>query len=230
MVKIEELEKNIKSNEISSLYLFYGKEKYLIETCIKKIKNSFGECLKGINYISIDAESVSKIVDELSMPAFGYPKKLIIARNTGIFKKEAKKKQTELANIKNAINSYITENIEEIKETVILIFIEEEADKTELYTTIDKNGVTCEFAPQKPMDLKRRLMQICKAYKVNVDDNTLQYFIECCGTDMQTLINEIRKLIEYTGENGTITKNMIDMLSIKQIESVIFDFTDILGL
>ena len=64
MVKIEELEKNIKSNEISSLYLFYGKEKYLIDTCVKKIKNSFGECLKGINYISIDAESVSKIVDE----------------------------------------------------------------------------------------------------------------------------------------------------------------------
>ena len=138
MVKIEELEKNIKSNEISSLYLFYGKEKYLIDTCVKKIKNSFGECLKGINYISIDAESVSKIVDELSMPAFGYPKKLIIARNTGIFKKEAKKKQSELANIKNAINSYITENIEEIKETVILIFIEDEADKTELYTTLIK--------------------------------------------------------------------------------------------
>ena len=92
MIKIEELEKNLKSNNISSLYLLYGKEKYLIETCIKKIKNAFGETLKGINYISIDAESISKLVDELSMPAFGYPKKLIIARNTGIFKKEAKKK------------------------------------------------------------------------------------------------------------------------------------------
>ena len=229
MIKIEDLEKKIKSNDISSLYLFYGKEKYLIETCIKKIKNSFGECLRGINYIGVDAESVSKIVDELSMPAFGFPKKLIIARNTGIFKKEAKKKQSELANIKNAINSYITENIEEIKETVILIFIEEEVDKTELYTTIDKNGITCEFAPQKPIDLKKRLMQICKAYKVNVDESTLQYFIECCGTDMQTLINEIRKLIEYSGENGTITKDIIDMLSIKQIESVIFDLTDNLG-
>jgi len=229
MIKIEELEKNLKSNNISSLYILYGKEKYLIETCIKKIKNAFGEALKGINYISIDAESISKIVDELSMPAFGYPKKLIIARNTGLFKKEAKKKQSELAVIRNSINSYITENIGIINESVILVFVEEEADKIELYSTIDKHGIVCEFTPQKPLELKNRLVQICKAYKVNVDNNTLQYFIECCGTDMQTLINEIRKLIEYAGENGTITKELIDTLSIKQMESVIFDLTDSLG-
>ena len=46
---------------------------------------------------------------------------------------------------------------------------------------------------------------------------------------MQDLINEIRKLIEYTGENGTIDKMSIDLLSTKQIESVIFDLTDSLG-
>lgn len=229
MVKIEELEKSLKSNNISSLYLLYGKEKYLIENCIKKIKNSFGELLKGINYISIDAESVSKIVDELSMPAFGYPKKLIIVRNSGLFKKEAKKKQSEISAIRTLIDSYINENLETINESVILVFIEDEADKTDLYTTIDKNGVVCEFVPQKPFELKARLMQICKGYKVNVNDATLQYFIESCGTDMQTLINEIRKLIEYCGENGTITKELIDTLSIKQIESVIFDLTDNLG-
>lgn len=46
---------------------------------------------------------------------------------------------------------------------------------------------------------------------------------------MQELINEIRKLIEYAGPGGTITKEAIDMLSIKKLESVIFDLTDTLG-
>ena len=229
MIKIEELEKNIKANNISSLYLLYGKEKYLIENTLKKIKNAFGETIKGINLISIDIDSASKIVDELSMPAFGYPRKLIIVNNAGLFKKEAKRKQSDMANIKNSINSYINENIETIKESIVLIFIEDEVDKTELFTTVDKFGTVCEFQPQKPLELKKRLMQICKAYKVNINDSTLQYFIECCGTDMQTLINEIRKLIEYAGENGEITRELIDKLSIKQIESVIFDLTDNLG-
>lgn len=46
---------------------------------------------------------------------------------------------------------------------------------------------------------------------------------------MQDLINEIRKQIEYVGENGKITKETIDMLCIKKIESIIFDLTDNLG-
>ena len=46
---------------------------------------------------------------------------------------------------------------------------------------------------------------------------------------MQSLINEIRKQIEYVGENGTITKETIDLLAVKQIESIIFDLTDNLG-
>jgi DNA polymerase-3 subunit delta len=229
MVKIEDLEKTLKENQISSLYLFYGKEKYLLETCLKKIKNAFGQCLKGINYINLDTESIQNLIQELEMPAFGFEKKLIIVKNIGLLKKEAKKKSTELANLKKAINEYIIQNIESIKNSVVLIFIEDEVDKTELYNIIDKNGIVCEFAFQKPIEIKKRLKQICNAYKVNIEESTLQYFIECCGTDMQTLINEIRKLIEYCGENGTITNDVIDILSIKQIESVIFDLTDCLG-
>ena len=46
---------------------------------------------------------------------------------------------------------------------------------------------------------------------------------------MQDLINEVRKLIEYVGENGVITNKEVDLLCIKQIDSVIFDLTDNLG-
>ncbi len=46
---------------------------------------------------------------------------------------------------------------------------------------------------------------------------------------MQDLINEIRKQIEYAGAGGTITTKSIDLLAIKQMESVIFDLTDNLG-
>lgn len=46
---------------------------------------------------------------------------------------------------------------------------------------------------------------------------------------MQDIINEIRKLIEFAGSNGTITKEDVDKLSTKQMEAVIFDLTDRLG-
>ena len=66
-------------------------------------------------------------------------------------------------------------------------------------------------------------------YKVQISDQNLNYLIETAGTSMQDLINEIRKLIEYAGENGEIKKEDIDKLTIKEIQAIIFDLTDYLG-
>ena len=229
MIPIEELEKKLNRQELSSIYLLYGEEKYLIENNVKKIKRIFGELVKGINYILIDENNIDEIISDIETPSFGYEKKLIIVKDTGIFKKDGKKKNIKLSNIKEKLNAYIKNNIDLIKESVILIFIEDEADKNDLFNTINEFGQVCKFDYQKPIELQKRIKGICQLYKVNIDNSTLQYFIESCGTNMQDLINEIRKLIEYAGENGTITKDDIDNLSIKQIDSVIFDLTDNLG-
>ena len=116
-----------------------------------------------------------------------------------------------------------------INESVILVFVENEVEKNSIYNTIEKIGTVCNFEEQKPFQIIKRLKAICNSYKVNVDESTLQYLIESCGTNMQDLINEIRKLIEYAGENGKIQKQDIDKLCIKKIESIIFDLTDNLG-
>ena len=230
MITIENLEKELKSGVLHSLYLLYGEELFLLETSLKKIKTLFGECIKGINYITIDDNNYNQIISDIETPAFGYEKKLIIARNTGILKKDGKRKNVEMQKLRENIAKYIEENIKEINKSVVLVFIEDDVDvKLDLYKTIDKLGITCKFDYQKPLQIEKRLKGICQGYKVQIDDATLRYFIECCGTNMQDLINEIRKLIEYAGEGGKIEKQDIDKLSIKKIESVIFDLTDNLG-
>lgn len=229
MISIVDLEKKLNEQKLSSMYLFWGEEKYILDNCVKKIIKLFGETVKGINYITIDESNVQEIISDIETPAFGFDRKLIVAKNTGLFKKEGKKKNIELEKLKEKIESYISNNIEEINESIVLVFIEEEAEKGKLLDIIDKNGITCKFEEQKPIELQKRLKSICNMYSVNIDSNTLQYFIECCGTNMQILINEIRKLIEYVGANGTIKKEDIDKLSIRQMESIIFDLTDSLG-
>ena len=62
---IENLEKELKNNQIQSLYLLYGEEQFLLESCIKKIKNIFGECIKGINYINIDDTNVKELLNDI---------------------------------------------------------------------------------------------------------------------------------------------------------------------
>ncbi len=48
MVSVEKLENSLNQGKLSSIYLLYGEEKYLIENSVKKIKKIFGELVKGI--------------------------------------------------------------------------------------------------------------------------------------------------------------------------------------
>lgn len=215
-----------------SVKLLYGEETYLKETKVKKIKKEFGSLVNGINFIQIDENNVKEIISDIETPAFGYEKKLIIAKNTGLLRKEkktAKGPEAELIKLSNKIADYINENIDLIDSAVELIFVEETAEKNELYKAIEKNGTVIEFAELKLPELIQNIQKICAAYKVKIDNSTAKYFIENCGTNMQDLINEVRKLIEYVGENGVITNKEVDILCIKQIDSVIFDLTDNLG-
>jgi len=221
-----------------AIYLFYGEETYLLETRVKKIKKEYQQLILGINFIQIDDTNVEELIADLETPAFGFDKKLIIAKNTGIFKKEKKttksdSKKKKVDDIKLPLNEkiakYIQGNLEELKNTVDLVFVEQEVDKNALYQTIEKVGEVKEFALLKLPDLIANIKKITVAYKVNIDDATAKYLVECCGTSMQYLINELRKLIEYKGENSNITKQDIDLLCTKQIQAVIFDLTDNLG-
>ena len=218
--------------------MFYGEETYLLETRVKKIKKEYQQLILGINFIQIDDTNVEELIADLETPAFGFDKKLIIAKNTGLFKKEKKttksdSKKKKVDDTKLPLNEkiakYIQENSEELKDTVDLVFVEQEVDKNALYQAIEKVGEVKEFALLKLPDLIANIKKITVAYKVNIDDATAKYLVECCGTSMQDLINELRKLIEYKGENSNITKQDIDLLCTKQIQAVIFDLTDNLG-
>ena len=180
MQTIENLEKKLKNGDLQNLYLLYGEELFLLEMSLKKIKDLFGECIKGINFITIDDTNVNEIISDIETPSFGYEKKLIIARNTGLFKKEGKRKNAELANIREKLVQYMNENIDVINQSVVLVFVEDEADtKQELYKTIEKLGNVCEFKFQKPIQIIKRLKAICNGYKVQIEENTIQYLIEC---------------------------------------------------
>lgn len=226
---VVELEKELKENKLNSIYLLFGEETFLLESSLKKIKKIFGEILPGINYIQIDDTNIEELIPDIQTPAFGYEKKLIIVKNSGIFRKEGRKQTNKIKELKQKVYKYFEDNIQEIKDGNVVVFIEDDAENNELYKLINKEGIVCNFEKQTQGQIIKRLKAIFSAYKVNIDEQALKYLIDSCGNGMQELINESRKLIEYAGENGKIEKNDIDLLCIKEVNAVIFTLTDSLG-
>ena len=170
------LERELNSGKINSLYLLYGNEKFLLENIIKKIKKNFGEILQGINYVIIDENLINDLIYNIESPAFGYDKKLILVKNSGLFKKDGRKKSG--TPIQETVSKYINENMDIINENATIIFYENDVDKNSVFEAINKNGIVCEINELNQMQLIKKLKQICNSYKVNVNENVLSYLIE----------------------------------------------------
>ena len=222
----ELLEKELNTDKpLNSIYLLYGEEKFLLDNCVKKIKKKFGELLQGINYVIIDETTVDNLIDEIESPAFGYDQKLIIVKNSGLFKKDGRKKQG--TPIQEKVSTYFSNT--KLDNDVVIVFIEDSVDKNDVFESLSSQAIIVEFKELDEIALIRKLKQISNLYKVTISDQNIKYLLEVSGTNMQYLINEIRKLIEFAGQGGTITKEAIDNLAIKQFDSIVFDLTDSLG-
>ena len=128
---VVELEKELKENKLNSIYLLFGEETFLLESSLKKIKKIFGEILPGINYIQIDDTNIEELIPDIQTPAFGYEKKLIIVKNSGIFKKEGRKQTNKIKELKQKVYKYFEDNIQEIKDGNVVVFIEDDAENNE---------------------------------------------------------------------------------------------------
>ena len=117
------LEKDINNNDLKPIYLLYGTEQYLVETLVRKIKKKFAEeLIQGINYIIIDESNIAELIPNIEVPAFGYDKKLIIVKNSELFKKDGRKKT--LTPIQENILNFLNEKYEIIEESVTILFFE----------------------------------------------------------------------------------------------------------
>ncbi len=61
----EILEKELTAGSLNNIYLLYGEEEFLLNTCVKKIKKLFGEMILGINYIQIDETNIDSLIREI---------------------------------------------------------------------------------------------------------------------------------------------------------------------
>ena len=94
----------------------------------------------GINYIQIDESNVEELITDLQTPAFGYEKKLIIVKNSGLLKKEGKRVNAKLKELKENVSEYISKNLEEIIEKSLWPWIRQSTlEKTWKVRSINEN-------------------------------------------------------------------------------------------
>ena len=213
------LKQQIKAGNIGNLYLFFGEETFVKDMYLEKLKSfvpdgGFGD----FNYIFLDGKDAEseKVDDALNSFPMMAEKKLIVVKNSGIFKKATEE-----------VKEFWQERLSDIPDYVMLIFDEQEADKrSALYKAVTKNGLCVEFSYMKDYEVAGWVAREVQKAGKKISKDAADYLVAMCDPGISNVKNELMKLIDFSGEE--IYKTDIDKAVSKPLSVAVFDITDAL--
>lgn len=210
MLKIAE---ELKTGTISRYHLIYGDERYMVRYYKHSLMEKLSSPGDEMNCTLFQGSGIkeSAIADVGQILPFMAAQRLIVVQDSGFFKSA------------NDMVDYL----DEFPESTFVVFVEREIDKrNRLFKWMGKNGCITECQKQSEAMLKQWIAGYLKKADKSVSVHTVEYLIERVGTDMETLNNELDKLIGFAGEHPVIEISDIDAVCTGATVSKIFDMID----
>ncbi len=211
---MKSLIEDLKTGQFSKIYLLYGEEAYLKKQYKEKLRNAMLSPDDTINFAYYEGKgiNVKEVIDLAETLPFFAERRLIIIEDSGFFKNAS----PELADY-----------IKELPETTSMIFVENEIDKRgKLYKAVKSCGRVVELGRQDEHTLIRWIAGNVKREEKQIREQTIRYFLEKVGTDMENIQRELEKLFCYTLEKEVITEEDIEEICTTQITNQIFDMVN----
>ena len=219
------LRAELQGENLRSLYLFWGEEDYLRESCLDSMrKQILPEGLEELNYFRFDGKgvSVAQISEAVeALPAFS-PRKFIEVRDFDFYKAAAGERD-----IVDGI-------LADVPDYCCLVFVFTDPKfspdgRMKIHRHFKQGpGLSVEFGKQDQSDLTRWIHRRFAALEREIDRPTAEYLIFRCGALMRGLTGEIEKIAAYS-QARQITRGDIDAVGTPVLDAVVWQFTDALG-
>lgn len=207
---MQRLIQDIKTGNFNHIYLLYGEEAYLRRQYRDRLKDALiGDDTMNYHYYEGKNISIGEVIDQAETLPFFAEKRLIMIENSGFFKSGG-----------DALADYLKDPAS----TSYFVFVETEMDKrSRLYKTVQSKGCAVEFAVQDEATLKRWILGMVKKENKKISGQTLDFFLDKTGTDMENIRREIEKLFCYCLDKDAITAADIDAVCTRRLGNHIFD-------
>ncbi|MDO5707383.1 MAG: DNA polymerase III subunit delta [Andreesenia angusta] len=215
------------------VYLFFGKEKFLINFLIEETKKKFiSKEYESLNYIYIDGNNANleDVLNANETLPFMADKKIVIVEDFNIINRKQKENNDE---------QKLIEYIKNPNNQSILIFIQniEKLDgRRKLIKDFKKNAQIIELNKLNDREIIRWIEKYLGESGKEINSGNIELIIEYTGyfdsdNDMSllSLENELIKLINYLEDRKVVERIDIEKTITKSLQSNIFNLVDSLG-
>ena len=214
---IVNLKKELSEGKLMPLYLLYGDEAYIRDSYEKKITDMVPDAgFTEFNHFKFEGNDTELSEYDNALESFPMmtDKKLLIIRDSGIFKRTSEE-----------VQNFWKQKFERLSDDTVIVFNESSIDKrSNLYKAAKKVGRAVEFEIQSETDLITWVMRRSLNAKLKISKDCAEYLVHIVDPGLNNLNNEFIKLENYCEK--VITKTDIDKVVSKSTVLQIFDLTD----
>ncbi len=215
VISMTELKNELSQNKIRSCYLFTGEEEYLRRQYTEILKKTVLPSDDDMNYTKMEGKNcLLEDLDETAgtMPFFA-ERRMITVDGSGWFRTGT---DTDLSSF-----------IKNLPDTACVLFVEAEIDKrSRNYKAMQKDGTIVSFDTPDERMLISWIGGFFRKEGKKISADTAVYLIRRCGTNMDTLRNEMEKLASYAMNEDAVTADHINELCSRHLEDQIFAMMD----
>ena len=216
------LREQLKNKDFSSVYLFTGEEKFLIDVYVKRFVDTIFEGqdkMMNFDQFNLDNKDIDKIESSLETLPFFADKRVVLLENLDLF--GAKNK---------ARNERITSALSKLSDSTICFIVEDKIDKrNKLYKYVNKSGTVNVFSFLSEKELIQYVARELSKSDIKISSGDGKFFIDTVGYELRVISKEVHKLVDYVGRNEIATRADIDAVCTKHLEAKIFELVDAVG-
>ena len=202
------------------VYLYKGSEEYLINTKIDLlIKESKANEFNISTYDCSEVNLGLAIQDAATMP-FLCDSKVVIIKNHIFLSNE---KQV-IAHDVNSLIKYLDCQLEQTTLIINACGIKI-SEKNDIYQKLAKKATVNETKEIDEIEFKGWLKRQCDINHVVIDDEAIKAFYLAVGKNLINAKNELDKIVLYVGRGGAVTKEVVNKLSSRGLQSNIYGLT-----
>lgn len=220
IVTEERLSADVRAGRISNVYFLYGDEPFLVKTYTDRIiKKAVGDDPLDFNFIKLGSNpDISMLIDYVeALPVFADTKVIVV----NDMKPEILKP--------DELEAYIR-MIKNMPDTTILIFSitgveisETKKASKSFMEAVREAGVVCRLDGVAEGKITEMIMRKTAKSGVVISPEDASYLCERVLGNMTLVVSETAKLIDYVGTGGVITRDVIDKLVGKLLDTGVFE-------
>lgn len=227
----KELKNNVKKDNLYNFIVLHGDEVFLIDDAIRNITNKYlSQDFKEMNYTKFEKieDSFNEFYETVTTFPFMSDKKVTVVNECDFM--------TSTGSLNKAYEDKLISLLSSENSTSIVIFVlkNKKPDTRKKMVKIFKdNNSIYEIKKLEEGELINWIVEGFKAKGLKINPSNANYIALNCGyLDYESVVNlydinnEIYKIYSYAMDNGEVTREDIDLLLTKSLDSNIFKLVD----